>query len=144
MKHKSCLGLKLMKLNDMEPLLDKLSDLRPSIIKMAQAIYDDWNQEDDYDAGVDMGGYGTGGICDAISMGIGDILAENDIEMANGGHEGDEHAYIIAYDDQSAYIVNIPSYVYESGAGYSWTKLGDVQFSPDDVEISTTEMPDWI
>ena len=131
-----------MKLNDVsESLLDRLSDLRPSIIKIAQTIYDDWNQEDGDDMG---GGYGTDGICDAISIGIGDILAENDIETTDGGHEGDDHAHVIAYDDQSAYIVNIPSYVYESGAGYNWTKLDGVHFGPDDVEISTTEMPDWI
>lgn len=128
-----------MKLNDMsESLLDKLSDLKSDIVDMAQTIYDDWDQEDDYNE------YGTGGICDAISTGIGDILAENEIEMTDGGHEGDDHSHVIAYDDQSAYIVNIPSYVYESGAGYNWTKLGDVQLTPDDVEISTTEMPDWI
>ena len=119
-----------------ESLLDRLSNLRSDIANMAQSIYDDWDQEDDE--------YGTGGICDAISMGISDILAENDIEVTDGGHEGDDHSYIVAYDDQSAFIVNIPSYVYESGAGYNWTKLGDVQLTPDDVEISTTEMPDWI
>jgi hypothetical protein len=128
-----------MKLNEMsESLLDRLSDLRTDIAEMAQVIYDDWDQEDDNNE------YGNGGICDTISTGIGDILAANDIEATEGGHEGDDHSYMVAYDEQSAYIINIPSYIYETGAGYNWTKLGGIQITPDDVEISTTEMPDWI
>jgi hypothetical protein len=129
-----------MKLNDMsESLLDKLSDLRPDIAEMAQSIYDNWDQE-----GNEYGNNGNNRICDTVSTGIGDILAENDIDMTESGHEGDDHSCIVAYDDQSAYIVGVPYYLYESGAGYSWTKLDNVQLTPDDVEISTTEMPDWI
>jgi len=137
-----------MKLNEMlessASLLDKLLSLKPEIVEMAQEIYDDWDQKDDDGDDGDDDQYGTGGICDVISLGISEILTENDIEIAEGGHDGDDHSFTIAYDEQGAYIVDIPSYVYETGGGYNWTKLGGVKFTPDDIEISTTETPDWI
>lgn len=119
-------------------LLTTLMHLRPQLATAAQAIYDSWMPEDEDNE------FGGGGICDAISNAIGDVLSTNGIDYTEGGHEGDDHSYLIAYNDQEAYVVDISYHTYESGGGYSWSKIHDVQFSPNDVMIAETDRPDWI
>ena len=120
---------------DKSGLYQVLYSLRPQIILAAQCIYDEWDQSGD-DSG--------GGICDEIASAIGDILAQFDINHTYGGHEGDDHAYIIAYNDYESYVVDITPETYEHGGGYSWTKIPDVQFELDDVIIARVHRPDWI
>lgn len=98
----------------------------------AQEIYDEWNEEE------------PGGICDMISQSIADILITHNIESTEGGHDGDDHSYVIAYDDNESYIVDIPYSTYESGGGYNWQKLHGVVFGPNDVQVVECDRPDWI
>ena len=120
-------------------LLPVLAQLRPQFAKAAQAVYDEWTPGDDGDDE-----FGSGGICDAIANAIGDVLSSNGIDYTEGGHDGDDHAYLVAYNDQEAYVVDIPYHVYESGGGYNWSRIPDVQFTPEDVVIAETDRPDWI
>jgi hypothetical protein len=88
--------------------------------------------------------YGGGGICDEISNRMGDVLTNHDVEYTLGGQDGDDHAYLIAYDQASAFSVDIPPSYYETGGGMSWTKIPDIQITPEMVEIAETWRPDWI
>lgn len=115
-------------------LEDRLYNLRDSIRHDVQNLYDDWYQDE----------YDTNGLCDQISDVIGSILSHNDINHTEGGHDGDDHSYIIAYDDTDTFIVDIHPSVYEIGGGYSWKKIDNVVFTVDDIEIIETHRPDWI
>lgn len=122
-------------------LAARLNELRPAMAAAAQAIYDAWDPEYDEFGDAEVGG---GGICDQIAQAIGEILTDANIDYTEGGHEGDDHAYLIAYDDQNSYLVDIPYSHYESGGGMSWTRHPDVTFTPDMIEIHETHRPDWI
>jgi len=124
-----------------DSLAARLEQLRPAMAAAAQAIYDSWDPEFDEYGDAEVGG---GGICDQIANGIGEILSDAGVDYTEGGQEGDDHAYLIAYDDQNAYSVDIPYRHYESGGGMSWSKHPDVSFTPDMVEIAETWRPDWI
>ena len=56
--------------------------------------------------------------------------------MTEGGQEGDEHAYIIVFNDTEAYEVDIPPGVYETGRGYSWKKIEGARIEPENVVIN--------
>lgn len=126
--------------DDNVDLKTRLNRLRLSLAKAAQSVYDEWEQNDDK---IDIE-FGVGGICDAISNKIGDVLSNFGIDYTEGGHDGDDHSWLIAYDDFSAYIVDIPADVYEIGGGMRWIKIPDVVFSPDSINIVKTDRPDWI
>jgi hypothetical protein len=122
---------------NLNTLLDKLQKLRPHIAKAAQIVYDDWEQE------VDGLGVDHNGICDEIAnQAIGGILAQMEIDYTEGGHDGDDHAYLVAYDENSSYMVDIPYVLYERGGGYQWEKIPGVEFEPEDVEIVPVDRPD--
>lgn len=111
-----------------------LIKLRPQMAAAAQNVYDEWEPDEEGD---DV--FGGGGICDAISGAIaGVIVSHMDANTAEGGQDGDDHAWTIAYSPTEAsevYGVDIHPYVYERGSGYSWTKIPGVRFDADDVEI---------
>ena len=114
-------------------LLAKLTALRGAMVMAAQEEYDYWEQDDE---GLDET-LGGGGICDSVSQAIAGVITQNidDVEVADGGGEGDDHAWTIAYDDNEAYGVDIDHGLYESGGGYSWKKRPGVSFSVTDVQI---------
>jgi len=114
--------------------------LRPQLAAAAQSVYDEWEQDAD---GLDFE-LGSGGICDRISEAMASVIVGSipDVQIADGGAEGDDHAWLIVHDGRQGYHVDIPAHIYEHGGGYSWTKRPDVKFSPNDVEIS--QIPaDW-
>ena len=113
-------------------LYQGLNSIRPQIAMAAQQIYDQWNQVD----GIDDE-FGGGGICDAISNEISNIISTKlpNTEVTYGGQDGDDHAWTVAYDQEKAYGVDIPHHYYETGGGYNWTKIPNVRFAPNHVEI---------
>ncbi len=106
-----------------------LQALAPAIATAAQTVYDSWTQDEDDDFG--------GGICDAIASEIQGIIVSNipDVNVTDGGHEGDDHAWSIAYTNSEVYGVDITPSVYETGGGYNWTKREGVTIDPTDVDI---------
>jgi len=112
-------------------LYNQLLALRPKMAQAAQAVYDNWEQ-------------GGGGICDEISQEIQGVIAGSIInaEVTDAGQEGDDHAWTIVYNDTEAYEIDIPCSIYERGGGYSWTKVQDVRFDPDDVIIHPIDRAD--
>lgn len=123
------------------PLQEKLKLLRQQFANAAQQEYDAWQQDED---GMDFE-LGTGGICDRIAEEIGSVIGESieGVQILDGGEPGDDHAYIVVTDGNSAWAVDIPYSIYETGGGYNWTKIEGVTFQPDDVVIEPISV-DWV
>jgi len=114
------------------PLYRRLNSLRTLLAKAAQKVYNSWRPEDEFD---DFGG---GGICDEVSNEMSDVIysyLKIEADIQEGGHQGDDHAWLIVSKGNEAYGVDIPSRVYETGGGYSWQKIPGIRISPRHVNI---------
>ncbi len=114
-----------------EPLYKELFALRPQMAAAAQKVYDEnvsANADDSDD---------EHGICDEIAREIAGVIVSNidSVEVDDGGQEGDDHAWVIAYRGKEVYGIDIPYHVYETGGGYSWELKVGVRFEPDQVSI---------
>lgn len=114
--------------------------LRTKMAFAAQQVYNSWAQDEN---GMDDE-LGAGGICDEIANVLSGVIAQSvrNAEIAEGGHEGDDHNWIVVYNQQEAYGVDIPCHIYERGGGYSWQKLQGVHFSPNDISIWEVPHPE--
>lgn len=123
------------------PMVESVSEITalvPEIVVAAQAVYDDWQQDQD---GNDEQ-YGSGGICDQINQEICGILSGAGFDVTDGGQDGDDHAYCYAGKAGKAWIVDIPASIYEVGSGYSWKKRPDVTITAEDVVIEPVRYDD--
>jgi hypothetical protein len=124
-----------MRLNEIHtPFYDAINQLRPQIAQAAQVVYDSWDEEE----------LGGGGICDQIANEIGSVISDAGFGVVDGGHDGDDHAWIIAYNHKESFVVDIPHHIYETGGGYSWQKIPGIQFTPDHVVVEPIDRPDYI
>jgi hypothetical protein len=114
----------------------QLGELRPQMAAAAQAVYDNWGQDDGLDEE-----FGEGGICDRVAEALWGVIDNGspDVEIRDGGWEGDDHAYLIVQRGRKAFVVDIPPGVYETGGGYSWRKRKGVRFDADDIVIEETD-----
>jgi len=111
-------------------LKKELEVLRPRLAAAAQEIYDAWDQSEEFDD------YSGGGICDAIASAMHQVIADSiDAHIDEGGHEGDDHAFLLVSRAGERYWVDIPPGVYETGGGYNWTRIPDATIKPEDVVI---------
>lgn len=124
---------KRKKIASSEDLYSQLNALRIQFSQAAQEEIDSWEQDED---GLDEE-LGAGGICDQVSNALAGIVASNipDCEITDGGQDGDDHAFIIVYNDEKAFAVDIPPRVYEIGSGYSWRKIPSAKIDSADIDI---------
>ena len=119
------------------PMAQKLSSLRPALAEAAQKVYDQWEQDG---AGQDAM-LGPGGICQDIADALADVIMDNGMNahvMDNEGM-GEQHVWVVAYSGNEAFHVDIPSGAYETGGGYTWSKIPDVQFDGTDISIQRAD-----
>lgn len=116
-----------------------LLQLRPQLAAAAQEQIDAWQQDEEgFDE--ELGG---GGCCDRVADAMGNVIGDRleNVEIHEGGQDGDDHAFLLVYAieppyaDETAYIVDIPPSVYETGSGYSWRKRDGAQVTAGDVVI---------
>ena len=124
--------------NGSHGLFRELERLAPVLASAAQRVYDTWEQDED-GMDEDLGG---GGICDLVAQEMAAALSSAGIETMEGGHQGDDHAFLIAYNDDEAFAVDIPPGVYEVGGGYSWRKRPGVTIDASDVVIDEVRRSD--
>ncbi len=120
-------------------LKKELNKLRPKLAAAAQEIYEAWQpDEEGFDEEL-----GTGGICDRVAEALASVINEAlEINIDEGGQEGDDHAFLLVDNDVEAFIVDIPPGVYETGGGYNWAKREDITIEPGDVFISQVDLAD--
>lgn len=114
-------------------LATRLETLRPDFAREAQKVVDGWEQDED---GEDEE-LGQGGICDRVANAMAGLAARaiSRVKVTDGGHEGDDHAFIVVYNAKEAYAVDIAPEVYETGGGYRWRKRKDARIAASDVAI---------
>jgi hypothetical protein len=117
----------------MSPLKFALLALRPKLAEAAQAVVDGWEQDSE---GFDEE-LGTGGACDRVADAMSQVLASNlpEVSVETGGQDGDDHAFLLVSYNGETFSVDIPSSVYETGAGYSWRKVAGASITYDDVLV---------
>lgn len=123
-------------------LKNKIENLSDSIIAAAQAVYDDWDQDDE--GWSDHFGH-EGGICDAIAEAICDSLIKAGIDSFTiSASVGEQHVWSIAIDREKkeAVSVDISPYVYETGGGYVWKKRQGVVFDKNVLQIQKENYDD--
>ena len=102
---------------------------RSNFVKIAQGVYDEWDENPDEYAG--------GGICHLIADAIADYLVDRDFEATTISDSiGEVHVWTaVNVPGEGIYRVDIPPYTYETGGGYNWQKVHDVEFDESDVII---------
>jgi len=108
------------------PTLAMLKQLRPEMVQVAQHAYDAWDEEE-------RDTYAGGGICHIIADAILDVLYQHNITATTQSSSHEQHVYVVAQVEEGVYMVDIHHSIYERGGGFSWTKVPDVVFEPDDI-----------
>ena len=118
-------------------LEQKIKHILPKLAKKAQEEYDAWDEEN-----VDE--YAGGGICHIIADELSDIFSQNDIDSAPITHPFKQHVYNVAFDTETktAITIDLPDYVYETGGGFSWKKIPDVEITPNDFILDEVNWDD--
>ena len=107
----------------------EIKELLPQIVAVAQAEYDQWEQDPE-EGDPELG---FGGICDLIADGIAGLFDE--AATVNSEGMGVNHTWVVIKLPSGVWNIDIPPSTYESGAGYTWTKKRDVVISPEDVIV---------
>jgi hypothetical protein len=111
------------------PSINVVKALKPQIAAAAQKVYDRWEQgEDD-----DLNG---GGICHLIADEAATVLMHAHVPVATQCSSHEQHVYCVCQCLEGVFEVDIPHRMYERGSMFTWTKLPDVQITPDDVIIT--------
>lgn len=124
---------KMVMMESEEQLADiaKVEALRSQMAACAQKVYDAWEQDEDgFDE--ELGG---GGICHLIADEIAALLGDVGVEVTTVSATHEVHVYCVAQVAQGIFEIDVPHRLYERGGGYTWTKLPDVQFGPEDIVI---------
>jgi hypothetical protein len=111
-----------------------LEGLREEMATAAQGVLDEW-QPDEEGLDDELGG---GGACDRVADALADVISSHLgdwVSIQDGGQDGDDHAFLVAVSDDEACGVDIAPSHYESGGGFSWTKLPDVHLGPAAVDV---------
>lgn len=116
------------------PPASKLLELKPLLAKAAQAVYNQWQQNETGYCDIQMH---SGGICHTIADAHMGVLYDAGFEEVTtfNASIGENHVWVMVATSNGVYEVDIPPHVYETGGGYTWKKIPDVLFEPDDVVI---------
>lgn len=118
-------------------LRQRLMSLRPAIADAAQRVVDEWQLDEE---GLDPE-LGAGGVCDLVASAIIEVVGRLDgVDATCGSQPGEDHEWVVASDGQSAFVVDIPPWAYETGGGYSWKKIEGARIGPGDVFIGPIDL----
>lgn len=135
------------KLAQEQDFLTNLKSLTEQYVAAAQQIYDEWDENPDV--------YFNGGICHLIADAFVEIISNNFPQYTATTFTRDDiqHVETIVYkiDPDSLYnedideeedietvMIDLNPYIYESGGGFSWTKIPDVEFDNNDITFYRT------
>ena len=128
-----------LRLEAVTEIQQSLMKLRPQMAAAAQQVYDEWQQgEDD-----DLNG---GGICHLIAEAITDVVINSFPGNFEGGTVnaacGEQHVWVMMAVGEEGFEIDVPYHIYETGGGYTWQKIPNVKFVPNDIVISPANADD--
>lgn len=107
------------------------NSIKDELAQAAQKVYDGWEQnEEGY-----CDSFGHGGICGDIANVMTEILWKYDIECTTVSSNHEQHVYVVAKTDEGVFSVDIPWSHYETGGGFCWKKIPDVELTSWDIQI---------
>lgn len=120
--------------------MNDIQKLTPLLVRAAQEVYNEWNQDEE---GMDAE-LGGGGICQDIADAISGVLSNHGIEVTtvDSGGMGEQHVWAVARVKDGIFGVDIDYRRYEVGSGYNWKKRLGVVFDNSDIEIYKMDI-DW-
>lgn len=138
---------KLCIASNITDLKQQLIALKPKLCIAAQKVYDEWDASNEVDGDWQVG---FGGICHLIADQMVDVIYDNipNIIVTTISSNHEVHVFVVAgrttvdANDEKLeeyYSIDIHPHVYERGSGYSWSKINDVVFEPDDIQIDWAE-----
>ena len=138
--------------SDGSSLAQRIEALKPEIAKIGQKEYDEWAAAESREDFQDV--YAGGGICHFIAEEIVSFLdkAIPDAEAATVSSDFEQHVYVVVRsndsipeyneDDESEdetpfdmVVVDIHWSVYETGGGFTWKRIPDIEITADDVSV---------
>lgn len=133
--------------NEQSELFNQLNALKPKLAEAAQSIYNEWDATSDPDNGDPEVGFG--GICHIIADKMADALSNNPNMWAvtnSTEFAGSPHVNILVFnkDNTEGYVVDIVPFTYETGGGYQWNKIPDVEINPSDVSVYPIDPKDFL
>jgi hypothetical protein len=114
--------------------ISSLDSIEHKLIEAAQKVYNRWEQDangKDY-TGLDIGG---GGICHLIADKFVDIISNVTEYVTTESADYMQHVYAIAAFQEGLYKIDIYPYTYETGGGFTWKKIPDIEFEVSDLTI---------
>jgi len=63
------------------------------------------------------------------------VISKHGFDCTDLSHDSMVHVSVLVKTAEGVAEVDIDPYRYETGGGYSWEKIPDVQFDPEDVSI---------
>jgi hypothetical protein len=112
--------------NESLPSVNTAKSAMPRILEKVQRVYDDWDESA-------RDTYAGGGICHLIADEICDVLGSMGIESTPVSCSMEQHVYVGAKFEEGVYSIDIPYHIYETGGGFTWQKIPDIKFEPNDV-----------
>jgi hypothetical protein len=116
------------------PTLVQLRGLASDLAAAAQAVYDEWEQDEEgHDAVL-----AEGGICDLIASAMVGVLdrAFPDMFATTVHHTiGENHVNVLLCAREGVCSLDVPPSVYETGGGYRWRKKPGVRFGAEDIDL---------
>lgn len=127
-------------LESSQKTMNDIQKLTPLLVRAAQEVYNEWNQDEE---GMDAE-LGGGGICQDIADAISGVLSNHGIEVTtvDSGGMGEQHVWAVARVKDGIFGVDIDYRRYEVGSGYNWKKRLGVVFDNSDIEIYKMDI-DW-
>lgn len=105
--------------------------LRPALIQAAQEEYNDWDVDDEDKAEY----YAGGGICHYIADRFVEILQAHNINCSSVSSDHEQHVYVVAQFAEGVYMIDLHYNNYETGGGFTWKKIPEVEFDPSDIDF---------
>ena len=118
--------------------IEDVNKLVPELIRKAQIEYDNWDE-----SLIDV--YAGGGICHIIAERFQEVFWNNDIENMTVSSDFEQHVYCVILVKEGIFAIDIHHSVYETGGGFSWKKIPDVIFEPNDITfyLITQDKNEW-
>ena len=133
-------------------LAQRIEALKPEIAKIGQKEYDEWAAAESREDFADV--YAGGGICHFIADEVAEFIdkAIPGVEALAVSSDFEQHVYVVVRssdsvpeyneddesEDESSFdmvVVDIHWSVYETGGGFTWKRIPDIEITADDVSV---------